>query len=218
MRVVMGDDGVLVLLNNAHTQLWTSASASAPAPSQYGGAPSQQYGGPAPAAPGASMDSSGQSAPAVLQQDQSLTAGAWRFIAQGDGNLVLYEGSAPRWASKTTKKKDLFGQIAGDQSPPYRLALQEDGNLALYEANNRMLWSSQSNGRGVSPFIAVLQGDGAVTLTDKTGWMTFKLTGQGTQLFDRPKLRNILCSAGTRGPQQLVAGESLISPSGKFEV
>lgn len=55
-----------------------------------------------------------------------------RFLLQGDGNLVLYRGNTPMWASRTR---------AGDT-----LVMQSDGNLVLY-ATGRPSWATHTAGR-----------------------------------------------------------------------
>jgi|GEM_PF-2082908 len=61
--------------------------------------------------------------------------GADRLIPQGDGNLVLYKGSAAIW------KTDTAGHSGAT------LNLQGDGNLVLRDASGKALWASNTNGR-----------------------------------------------------------------------
>lgn len=82
---------------------------------------------------------------AVLESGQQLTAGAslrsasgrYRFIMQGDGNLVAYGPAGVGWHSNT------FG--AGN-----RAVLQGDGNLVVYSAAGRALWHAGTHGSGRS--------------------------------------------------------------------
>jgi len=73
----------------------------------------------------------------------------YRFIFQGDGNLVVYNPSNnPLWHTGT------MGQAA-------RLIWQTDGNLVLYDAVNQPLWSSATQGQGAR---LIFQGDGNVVI------------------------------------------------------
>jgi hypothetical protein len=67
-----------------------------------------------------------------LTPGQSLSSCDGRFdlILQADGNLVLYQGSTPLWASGTG------GQHAA------RAAMQYDGNLVIYSASGQPLWTT----------------------------------------------------------------------------
>jgi hypothetical protein len=53
---------------------------------------------------------------------------------QGDGNLVLYQGNTPLWASHT------------NGSGGVRATMQTDGNLVVYTAGGAPVWSSHTNG------------------------------------------------------------------------
>ena len=67
----------------------------------------------------------------ALEVGQSLTStsGAYRLVLQGDGNLVLYDGSGrPIWSSGT------------NGSSVQTLAMQYDGNLVLYSTAGVPLW------------------------------------------------------------------------------
>lgn len=79
-----------------------------------------------------------------LQSENSL----YRFILQGDGNVVLY---APNnevvWTSKTD----------GKGGPPYRIVAQADGNIVQYDKSNVPLWKTDTGGSGGQ--VLVLQDD-----------------------------------------------------------
>ena len=63
---------------------------------------------------------------------QSATA----FAMQGDGNLVLYNGSTPLWAS---------GSQGGAYGQAGYLDIQDDGNLVVYASSNReVMWASNT--------------------------------------------------------------------------
>ena len=84
------------------------------------------------------------------------TNGKYNFVMQGDGNLVLYEGSAVHWASNTYDKG----------TAPFRLVMQNDGNLVIYDANNTATWASNTYDKGKAPFRLVVQDDRNVVIYD----------------------------------------------------
>ena len=73
--------------------------------------------------------------------------GKYKLALQGDGNLVLYAGSAVRWASGTSGKG------------ANKLTVQSDGNVVLY-AGNAPVWATNTNGRGGGGTFLGLQNDG----------------------------------------------------------
>ncbi|MBK8971216.1 MAG: hypothetical protein IPM37_07520 [Hahellaceae bacterium] len=88
-----------------------------------------------------------------LNANESLISlnGSYRFILQGDGNLVLRNASGSAlWASATNGKGGV------------RLNMQGDGNLVLYTASGSAVWSSKTNGK--SAIKAVMQDDGNFVL------------------------------------------------------
>ena len=76
-----------------------------------------------------------------LRAGWTLTAGAsllsadrqYRLIMQGDGNLVLYKGSAALWSTQTDGNTGAYAMMQGD------------GNLVVY-AGGVAKWNSQTNG------------------------------------------------------------------------
>ncbi|KAJ5668668.1 hypothetical protein N7462_009738 [Penicillium macrosclerotiorum] len=102
-----------------------------------------------------------------LQSENAL----YRFILQGDGNVVLY---APEnkvlWASST----DGMGR------PPYRIVAQDDGNVVQYDGHNtpeHALWRTGTNGVGGE--VLILQDDGNLVLYasgNKPVWDSFKFS------------------------------------------
>ena len=86
----------------------------------------------------------------VLNEGSSLSVGPFTLLMQGDGNLVLYNGSITAahamWATGTNNG---FGVL--------RLVMQGDGNLVLYTPSNSAVWASHGSG---SNAYTVLQGDG----------------------------------------------------------
>lgn len=74
-----------------------------------------------------------------LRPGQSLaTSNGYRLVFQHDGNLVIYKGSTPLWATET------------NDEPADRVTLQTDGNLVMYSTDNRPLWASWTQGTGLS--------------------------------------------------------------------
>jgi hypothetical protein len=57
-------------------------------------------------------------------------------IFQGDANLVVYDGSTPKWASGT------------DNSGGTTLIMQNDNNLVIYDANMQPKWASNTCNAG----------------------------------------------------------------------
>ncbi len=79
--------------------------------------------------------------PSQLTSGQRLAVGQelmspnqyFRFVMQGDGNVVLYDkANHAMWASNTANK-------GGN-----RLIMQGDGNLVLYTAANKPIWASNT--------------------------------------------------------------------------
>lgn len=102
---------------------------------------------PAPAAPPSPgcgrLDAGASLAPG---QSKMSCDGRFTFVHQTDGNVVLYQGSTPLWATAT------HGKSTGS------LAMQGDGNLVLYTPSGAPLWASGTHGRP-GAFLA-LQNDG----------------------------------------------------------
>jgi hypothetical protein len=99
----------------------------------------------------------------ILSPGQSIASpnGRYRFIYQGDGNLVLYDGGRPTWASNTAGK------------PTGVCIMQGDGNLVIYDPGPHPIWASNTNGHNGSGL--VLQDDGNVVIYDPGGhavWAT----------------------------------------------
>lgn len=87
-----------------------------------------------------------------------LVQGTLRLIQQGDGNLVLYQGSKPLWFTKT------------GGNPGAVTVLQGDGNLVVYAKTGKALWSSRTNQKADSNLTAalILQGDKNLVLYERT--------------------------------------------------
>jgi hypothetical protein len=99
----------------------------------------------------------------TLSPGESITSanGRYRFIYQGDGNLVLYVGGAPLWASGT------------DGGPVGICIMQSDGNLVIYAPGSQPIWSTDTWQHPGSRL--VVQDDGNVVIYRPDGspvWAT----------------------------------------------
>jgi parallel beta-helix repeat protein len=88
------------------------------------------------------------------QQEVSCN-GSFRLLLQTDGNLVLYEGGTPLWASNTR----------GDGSA--EAIMQTDGNFVIYNASGASVWSTGTNGNGDAAM--VVQNDGNLVMYSSSG-------------------------------------------------
>jgi len=85
-------------------------------------------------------------------QKLTSTDGRFSFLFQADGNVVLYFGATPLWASNTMNGRGLT------------LRMESGGNLALYDAANAVVWSSGTGGNPGAKL--VLQNDGNAVIFD----------------------------------------------------
>jgi len=102
-----------------------------------------------------------------LGQGESVKScdGRFELIMQTDGNLVLYMGSAPLWATRTNGKDGYAMWMQTDGNfvlyNPYETALwaagtyghagatlhvQDDGNLVVYTSAAKAVWASNTSG------------------------------------------------------------------------
>lgn len=97
-----------------------------------------------------------------LSVDQQLESrnGRYRLRMQGDGNLVLYEGTPSAatavWATDTW--------ALANERRPVRADMQQDGNFVLYSAEGAPAWASETHGHDGSTL--VLQDDRNVVIYD----------------------------------------------------
>jgi hypothetical protein len=103
-----------------------------------------------------------------LTANQSLTScnGDYTLTMQGDGNLVLYQGSTALWASNTAGTAADEAIMQGDGNfvvytsagsplwasgtagnPGADLVVQNDGNVVVYSASGAALWATGTNGK-----------------------------------------------------------------------
>jgi hypothetical protein len=69
-------------------------------------------------------------APSARVLWQSGTSGATKLAMQEDGNLVIYAGYMPLWASGT------------EGNPNATLRFSANGNLVICSANGKLLWDA----------------------------------------------------------------------------
>jgi hypothetical protein len=132
VSAVIQNDGNFVLYQNAHP-MWAS-NTQVPEPVSKG-----VTGHPVILRPGEALLGSKND---FLQASGTIIT----FRMQPDCNLVLYEGTAPRWASNTNGNRN-----------DCRAIMQSDGNLVIYKDDGRVAWASGTQGRpGAS---LVLQSD-----------------------------------------------------------
>ncbi len=113
---------------------------------------SQQPDLPQPPGPGGSDTLIGDQR---LNPDQSIYSanGRFRLIYQLDGNLVLYDGGSPIWASNT------FGD-------PGFAIMQLDGNFVVYDAGGTPVWDSGTVGNDGAYLAVQDDGDMVIYRTD----------------------------------------------------
>jgi hypothetical protein len=134
---------------------------------------------------------------ARLLSGQTLDAGSYlespngnyQLIMQGDGNLVLYQGSTALWSSGTAGDDGAF------------VAMQSDGNLVIYD-NGVAEWNS--NTAGFAGDYLQLQDDDNLVIYQATDPIWDWASGyMGDRLFDG---------------ETLTAGEELISPGRGYDL
>ncbi|KAF6153306.1 hypothetical protein GIB67_003496 [Kingdonia uniflora] len=94
-----------------------------------------------------------------LLTNQFIENGPYKFIIQGDCNLVLYNKGKVLWNSKT--------QGHGDSC---NLVLQNNGNLVVF-SGSEVVWSSSST-KGPNSYRLVIQSDGNLVIYGGATWST----------------------------------------------
>jgi hypothetical protein len=105
----------------------------------------------------------------VLTANQKISVGSpvlscdgrFKLVLGGDGNLVLYQGSAALWASNTA------GEAVAD------VYMQGDGNFVIYNSSGKPVWSSGTAGNAGASL--TVQDDGNVVIYSSGGgalWST----------------------------------------------
>lgn len=85
---------------------------------------------------------------------RSSPDGRFLLAMQADGNLVLYQGTTPLWAT-------------GTSGSSYYAQLQADGNFVVYTASDVPVWASGSSGNPGS-YLSI-QNDGNMNILNQTG-------------------------------------------------
>ncbi|XP_058099738.1 mannose-specific lectin-like [Magnolia sinica] len=94
-----------------------------------------------------------------LLTDQFIENGPYKFIMQGDCNLVLYNKDRALWHTNT----------AGHGNS-CNLLMQNNGNLVIFSGSD-VIWSS-STSRGPNTYRLVVQLDGYVVIYGGATWAT----------------------------------------------
>ncbi len=94
---------------------------------------------------------------ALYLNDRITSAdGRFHLAYQGDGNLVLYQGATPIWASGTD-----YGNYG-------RAVMQSDGNFVIYDQWGSAIWHTNTGGNPGAYLI--VQNDGNVVIYSSQGW------------------------------------------------
>ncbi len=130
--------------------------------------------------PGTVKDAAAAAEPDTLAPGQGLRAGSgltavgggYRFVMQGDGNLVEYASNGtPRWSTGT------WGNAGAS------LQFQSDGNIVLYSAAGRPIWATGTYGAAPATRL-VMQGDGnpvAYAASGRAVWVLGSLVTTTTE-------------------------------------
>ncbi|KAK9144333.1 hypothetical protein Sjap_004236 [Stephania japonica] len=101
-----------------------------------------------------------------LNTNEYLENGIYRFIMQGDCNLVLYKnGNVPLWNSRTAGRGGAC-----------MATLQNNGNLVIL-SDTGIVWTSNTY-RGPNSYRLVVQGDGNVVIYGAALWATNTAQGR----------------------------------------
>jgi hypothetical protein len=88
----------------------------------------------------------------TLKRGEYLTSEnqQYTFVLEREGNLILYAGKRPIWASNTNGQR------------VQRLHMQPDGNLVLYLGDNQPIWATNTVDKPGS--FLILQNDGNLVI------------------------------------------------------
>eukprot|EP00831_Metopus_contortus_P007246 TRINITY_DN12771_c0_g1_i4.p1 TRINITY_DN12771_c0_g1~~TRINITY_DN12771_c0_g1_i4.p1 ORF type:complete len:127 (+),score=46.03 TRINITY_DN12771_c0_g1_i4:43-423(+) len=68
------------------------------------------------------------------------------------------------WARRCVQETGINAEYMG----PFKLEMQSDGNLVLYSGGSKIIWASNSAGKGTAPYHLELQDDGNLVIYDKS--------------------------------------------------
>ena len=123
----------------------------------------------------------------------------YRFVVQGDGNLVIYNSAnQATWVSRTR------GAILG------HLIMQPDGNLVLYDVNGQAVWQTATEGLGGTH--VTMQDDGNLVIQSNSGTNIWSIaTGI---IHPPPPPPPSTLNAG----QALYVNQSMLSAGGRYQL
>jgi len=180
--LIAQNDGNVVIYDPANHPLWATNTVVPPRPAP-------------PPQPDRLLPNQG------LMTGQSITSGdgRYRFVLQGDGNLVLYgPGNQALWASNTAGHPDVWDVV-----------MQGDGNLVIYNVHGHALWASNTAGHAGAWLM--IQNDANAVIYDPAN---HPLWASGTALPQQP-------AAPTQPDrllpdQGLIFGQLIVSGDGHF--
>ncbi|KAF9616540.1 hypothetical protein IFM89_030001 [Coptis chinensis] len=98
----------------------------------------------------------------TLNANEFIENGPYRFIMQGDCNLVLY----------MNRNRALWNSATNGRGTSCRATLQNNGNLVILSGpGNDVVWNSGS-ARGPNSYRLIVQGDGNVVIYGAALWAT----------------------------------------------
>ncbi|WP_158562892.1 SMI1/KNR4 family protein [Marinitenerispora sediminis] len=183
-RLEVGDDGDVVLRGADGMRLWGTGTRRREIPT-------------GPPARGAAM----RPGEVLAEGTLASPSGAYRFVHQDDGNLVLYSDRDGRalWATGT------------DGCSVGVLALYVDGNLVLSDAHGHPLWRSGTAGRPGARL--VVGDDGDVVLYGADGARLWATGTKQRGVPSGPPAQGAVMRVG-----EVLARGALASPSGEFRL
>ena len=158
----------------ARVQAAMARLASTPPISGGGGGSSGGSGG-AGSGSGSSGGTTGGGTSSILMADQLLSSltsadGRFQFVYQGDGNIVLYQGTTALWSSQT------YGSSVG------AAVMQGDGNFVLYDISGTAIWNTDTEGHAGAYLVMQNDGNVVVYAPDGTPLWSTGTGGAGTQV------------------------------------
>ncbi|KAF9593496.1 hypothetical protein IFM89_023989 [Coptis chinensis] len=96
----------------------------------------------------------------ILNSNEFIENGPYRFIMQSDCNLVLY----------VNRNRVLWNSATNGRGTSCRATLQNNGNLVILSGTD-VVWSSES-ARGPNDYRLIMQGDGNVVIYGAALWAT----------------------------------------------